>query len=82
MRLGAFINRLRLAAARFSALLARHWKNNFYLYLAALFTLFAVLDSAVLHVTADMRQAAFDTMVRYRIVAPKPDKDIVIVDIN
>src|SRR3990172_6470764 len=29
-----------------------------------------------------MRQAAFDTMVRYRIVAPKPDKDIVIVDIN
>lgn len=77
-----FINRLRLASARFSALLARHWKNSFYLYLAALFTLFAVLDSAVLHVTANMRQAAFDTMVRYRIVAPKPDKDIVIVDIN
>jgi len=82
MRVGLFINRLRLAAARFSALLARHWKNSFYLYLAALFTLFAILDSAVLHVTADMRQAAFDAMVRYRIVAPEPDKDIVIVDIN
>ncbi|CAG0124526.1 adenylate cyclase [Rhodocyclaceae bacterium] len=77
-----FINRLRLAAASFSALLARHWKNSFYLYLAALFTLFAILDSAVLHVTADMRQAAFDAMVRYRIVAPQPDKDIVIVDID
>lgn len=77
-----FINRLRLAAASFSALLARHWKNSFYLYLAALFTLFAILDSAVLHVTADMRQAAFDAMVRYRIVAPKPDIDIVIVDID
>ncbi len=77
-----FINRLRLAAARFSALLARHWKNGFYLYLAVLFTLFAILDSAVLHVTANMRQAAFDAMVRYRIVAPQPDKDIVIVDID
>ena len=47
-----------------------------------IFTLFIVLDAAFLHITANMRQAAFDTMVRYRIMVPKPDKDIVIVDIN
>ncbi len=68
--------------AALSALLARCWKNTFYLYLAALFTLFAIADTSVFHFTAEMRQAAFDTMLHYRIVKPKPDPDIVIVDIN
>lgn len=68
--------------AGLSALLARHWKNSFYLYLAALFTLFAIADTAFLHLTTDMRQAAFDAMVRYRLVVPKPDPDVVIVDID
>jgi CHASE2 domain-containing sensor protein len=77
-----FINRLRLAIFSLSALLAKHWKSSFYLYLAGVFTLFAVLDTTLLHVTAEMRQGAFDAMVRYRIVAPKPDNDIIIVDIN
>lgn len=76
------LNRLRLAYATVSELLARRWKTSFYLYLAALFTLFAIADTAFLHVTAEMRQGAFDLMVRYRIAAPKPDPDIVIVDIN
>ena len=68
--------------AAFSALLARYWKNRFYLYLAGLFTLFALADTAVFHFTAEMRQATFDTILHYRIVKPKPDPDIVIVDIN
>ncbi len=68
--------------AALSALLARYWKNTFYLYLAALFTLFAIADTSVFHFTAEMRQAAFDTMLHYRIVKPIPDPDIVIVDIN
>jgi adenylate cyclase len=76
------INRIRQLFAMFYALLARRWKKNFYLYLAALFTVFAIADTAVLHVTQEMRQGAFDLMVRYRINAPKPDPDIVIVDIN
>ncbi|MFZ2161608.1 MAG: CHASE2 domain-containing protein [Sideroxyarcus sp.] len=76
------INRIRQLFAMFYALLARRWKKNFYLYLAALFTMFAIADTAVLHVTQEMRQGAFDLMVRYRINAPKPDPDIVIVDIN
>jgi adenylate cyclase len=76
------IGYLRWIMATFSALLGRRWKTSFYLYLAGLFTLFAVADAAFLHVTANMRQAAFDAMVRYRINVPKPDPDIVIVDIN
>ncbi len=76
------INRIRQLFALFYALLARRWKKNFYIYLAAIFTLFAIADTAFLHVTQEMRQGAFDMMVRYRINPPKPDPDIVIVDIN
>ena len=73
---------IRQKRAALSALLARRWKSGFYFYLAALLTLFTVADAAFLHSTAEMRQAAFDAMVRYRIIVPKPDPDIVIVDIN
>ncbi len=62
--------------------LANKWKVGFYLYLAGLFTVFAITDTAFLHLTANMKQGAFDMMVRYRLVVPKPDPDIVIVDIN
>ncbi|MEI7843634.1 MAG: CHASE2 domain-containing protein [Gallionellaceae bacterium] len=76
------INRIRQLFAMFYDLLARRWKKNFYLYLAVVFTVFAIADTAFLHITQEMRQGAFDMMVRYRINPPKPDKDIVIVDIN
>ncbi len=83
MRIHLFvINRIRLLFALFYDLLARRWKKNFYLYLAGVFTVFALADTAFLHFTEKMRQGAFDAMVRYRIHPPKPDKDIVIVDIN
>lgn len=65
-----------------AVLLGRHWRNRFYLYLGAAFTAFVALDATVLHLTAQMRQGSFDAMVRYRVVVPKPDADIVIVDIN
>lgn len=76
------INQLLRWRTRLYERIAELWKLSFYLYLAGLFTVFAVLDTTVLHFTSEMRQAAFDTMVRYRLVAPKPDPDIVIVDIN
>ncbi|MDD5383655.1 MAG: CHASE2 domain-containing protein [Gallionella sp.] len=76
------VNHLLRWRARFSERIAQLWKHSFYLYLAGLFSVFAVLDTTVLHYTSDMRQSAFDAMVRYRIVVPKPDPDIVIVDIN
>jgi adenylate cyclase len=77
-----FPSRVYRFVSRLSAWVAVRWKSNFYIYLAVIFSLFIVIDAVFLHITANMRQAAFDTMVRYRIVVPKPDKDIVIVDIN
>jgi CHASE2 domain-containing sensor protein len=76
------ISRLLKARAHFAERLAQWWKYSFYLYLAGLFSVFAVLDATLLHFTGEMRQSAFDMMVRYRIVVPEPDPDIVIVDIN
>src|SRR5512146_616525 len=77
-----FISRILKAREQLAERLAQLWKHSFYLYLAGLFTVFAILDTTVLHKTAEMRQAAFDTMVRYRLIVPKPDPDIVIVDID
>jgi len=76
------ISRLLKARAHLAERLAQWWKYSFYLYLAGLFSVFAVLDATLLHFTGEMRQSAFDAMVRYRIVVPEPDPDIVIVDIN
>ena len=76
------ISFIRQKRAALSALLAKRWKSSFYFYLAALFTVFTVADAAFLHATAEMRQAAFDAMVRFRIIVPKPDPEIIIVDIN
>ncbi|MDD4910970.1 MAG: CHASE2 domain-containing protein [Sideroxydans sp.] len=76
------ISRLRFAMVAWSELLAKYLKRSFYLYLAGVFSVFAVLDTTVLHITSEMRTAAFDAMVRYRVFPPKPDPDIIIVDIN
>jgi CHASE2 domain-containing sensor protein len=68
--------------SRVATLIATRLRNNFYVYLAAVFSLFIVVDAVFLHVTANMRQTAFDAMVRYRMIVPGPDRDIVIVDID
>ncbi len=62
--------------------LGNRWRSSFYLYLAAIFSALIIADTAYLHVSANMRQSAFDMMVRYRLNVPPADKDIVIVDIN
>jgi CHASE2 domain-containing sensor protein len=74
--------RLHSAYESASNFLARKWNRKLYLYLAALFTLFAILDTAIWHLTSEIRTVTFDPMVRYRLSPPKPDPDIVIVDIN
>jgi CHASE2 domain-containing sensor protein len=76
------LSRIGFATEAFSDLLARKWKRNFYVYLAVLFTLFALLDTAFLHITSEIRTVTFDAMVRYRLAPSKPDPSIVIVDIN
>ncbi len=77
-----FTLKLRTAFKGISEALAHKWKNNFYLYLALLFSVLVVFDSLVIHYTANLRQATFDTIVRHRLIVPPADPDIVIVDIN
>ena len=74
--------KLRLLLGQWLANLTRKLKNNFYIYLATLFTLLVLLDASVFHVGLNMRDKAFDFMVKHRVVQPKADKEIVIVDIN
>ncbi len=64
------------------AFLTRKLRNNFYLYLSALLTLFVLLDASVFGIGMNMRDRAFDFMVKNRIVVAKADADIVIVDID
>ena len=76
------MGRMHFAIAAISNLLARKWNRKFYLYLAVIFTIFAVLDTTILHLTSGIRTVTFDPLVRYRLSPPKPDPNIVIVDID
>lgn len=73
---------LKLKLGQWLAHTTRKLRNNFYLYLASVLTLLVLLDAGVFHVGENMRQKAFDIMVQYRLLVPKADKDIVIIDIN
>ncbi|MEO8165993.1 MAG: CHASE2 domain-containing protein, partial [Betaproteobacteria bacterium] len=66
----------------FAEWLARRLRNNFYLYLAAMLSVLVVMDAFTVRAIVDMRQKTYDLMVRYRIVQPAADEQIVIVDIN
>ena len=74
--------KLKLMLGQWLANVTRKLKNNFYIYLATLFTLLVLLDAGVFHVGENMRDKAFDFMVKNRVLQPKADPDIVIVDIN
>jgi CHASE2 domain-containing sensor protein len=76
------VNKLVLFINQWLANITRKLHNNFYLYLSALLTVFVLVDASVLHIGENMRDKAFDLMVKNRIIVPKPDPDIVIVDIN
>ncbi|HEU4708103.1 MAG TPA: CHASE2 domain-containing protein [Methylophilaceae bacterium] len=74
--------RLKLLITQWLANITRKLRNNFYLYLAAVLSVLVLLDAGVFHIAENMRERAFDVMVRNRVIVPKPDKDIVIIDIN
>lgn len=76
------LTKLRLSVTQWMTFLTRRFQNNFYLFLAALLTIGILLDAGVFHIGENMRQKAFDFMVRHRVVTPPPDPDIVIVDVN
>ena len=62
--------------------IVKRWKNKVYLFLAWIFTLFIVADATYFQITAKMQHAGFDLMLRYRIFTPKPDPEIIIVDVD
>lgn len=74
--------KLKLLINHWLANVTRRLHNSFYLYLSALLTVLVLLDASVFHVGENMRDRAFDMMVKNRIVVPKADADIVIIDIN
>jgi adenylate cyclase len=83
MKFTRFLLRLYTGALRgASGFLARRLKNNFYLLLAALFTLFILADVLFLHAIVEMQQKAYDVVIRNRIIKPRPDNEIIIVDVN
>ena len=74
--------KFKLLISQWLVSVTRKLHNNFYIYLSALLTVFVLLDASLFHVGENMRDRAFDFMVKNRIVVPKADPDIVIVDIN
>ncbi len=57
-------------------------KGRFYLYLALLCSVLVVLDATRFHLVAGMQHRTFDLMMKNRILYPRADPDIVIVDID
>jgi CHASE2 domain-containing sensor protein len=82
MNLMNLMNKLKLFISQWLLNVTRKLSNNFYLYLCALLTVLILLDAGLFHVGENMRNRAFDLMVKNRIVRPNIDPDIVIVDIN
>lgn len=82
LSLNVQMTKLKLLLGQWLANMTRKLKNNFYIYLAALFTVLVLLDATVFGVGLNMRDRAFDFMVKYRVIQPQADPDIIIVDIN
>ena len=76
------MTKLKLLLGQWLANLTRKLKNNFYIYLATLFTILVLLDANTFGVGLNMRDKAFDFMVKHRVFQASADSDIVIVDIN
>lgn len=76
------LRRMNSLFLRASNAAARRLNTNFYLYLAAALSVVVIIDALTLRAVVDLRQRAYDTIIRYRIIMPKPDPGIVIVDIN
>lgn len=76
------MTKLKLIIGQWLANVTRKLRKNFYLYLATLLTLLVLLDAGIFHFGENMRDQAFDLMVKNRIIKPQADPDIVIVDVN
>jgi adenylate cyclase len=77
-----FLQGLKTWFSRFADHIGRRLRQSFFLYLAAVFTVIAVVDASSVQFFSGMRQSSFDSMLRLRVNVPKPDPDIIIVDID
>ena len=82
MPVAAIAHRLKTLYARLSDEVGRRLRQSFFLYLAALFTVVAVVDAATANRIGGMRQTTFDMLLRMRVNVPEPAADIVIIDID
>lgn len=57
-------------------------RNNFYIYVAVVLSIVAVIDLFTVNFIVGMRNKSFDMMVKYRVRVTPPDSNIVIVDID
>ncbi|MDF3030164.1 MAG: putative Chase2 sensor protein [Moraxellaceae bacterium] len=80
--MSAFLQNLKTSLARAADTLGRRLKQSFFLWLAAVFTVIAIVDAGTLNYFGGMRQTSYDLMLRLRLNVPAPDPDIVIVDID
>jgi len=78
----AFLQSLKTRLARLADDVGRRLRQSFFLYLAVMFTVIAIVDATTVNYFGGMRQTTFDTMLRLRVNVPTPDPDIVIVDID
>lgn len=78
----ALLQRLKTRLTLLADDVGRRLRQSFFLYLAAVFTVIAVTDAFTSNYFGGMRQTTFDTMLRLRVNVPKPDPNIVIVDID
>lgn len=62
--------------------LVRRLGARAYLAFALVFSILIVADLGVLHLVAAADTKLFDTLISHRILTPKPDPDIVIIDID
>ena len=83
MKSSAFSTRVLMSRARrLIERIANRLRSSFYFSLAVVISVLAIADAFTLRSVVDMRHKAYDLMVRYRIVQPAADEQIVIVDIN
>lgn len=80
--MSAFLQRLKTSFARTADLVGRRLRQSFFLYLAVVFTVIAIVDASSINYFGGMRQSTFDTLLRLRVNVPKPDPGIIIVDID
>jgi len=80
--MSAFLQHFKTALARAADTVGRRLQQSFFLYLAAVFTVVAVIDAGTVNYFGGMRQTSYDLMLRLRLNVPVPDPGIVIVDID